>query len=60
MNTLTKESKEKVEKCPNETKCTSSLNLLFEDSYYIGPPSEYNENGIDTRTGEPFYKIRVD
>ena len=32
--------------------------LYDEDGVYIGPPSEYNEFGIDTRTGEPFYGMR--
>ena len=32
--------------------------LFDEDGVYIGPPSEYNELGIDTRTGEPFYGMR--
>lgn len=32
--------------------------LFDEDGFYVGPPSEYNENGIDSRTGEPFYGMR--
>ena len=28
--------------------------LYNEDGIYIGPESEYNDNGIDTRTGLPF------
>lgn len=31
--------------------------LFDEDGYYIGPESEYNENGIDTRTGLSFYGV---
>ena len=32
--------------------------LFDEDGFYFGPPSDYNENGIDSRTGEPFYGMR--
>jgi hypothetical protein len=32
--------------------------LFDEDGFYIGPPSEYNENGIDSRTGEAFCGMR--
>ncbi len=34
-----------------------SSDLYDENGYYIGPESEYNENGIDTRTGLPFYVV---
>ena len=61
MNALSKETREKDEKCLKEKKCSSSLNLLFdEDGYYIGSQSEYNENETDIRTGEPFYGMRFD
>ena len=33
--------------------------LFDEDGFYIGPPSEYNENGIDSRTGEAFCGMRL-
>lgn len=33
--------------------------LYDEDGVYIGPESEYNEFGIDTRTGEPFYNSSI-
>lgn len=33
--------------------------LYDENGVYIGPESEYNEFGIDTRTGEPFYNSRI-
>jgi len=33
--------------------------LYDEDGVYIGPESEYNEFGVDTRTGEPFYNNRI-
>lgn len=33
--------------------------LYDEEGVYIGPESEYNEFGIETRTGEPFYNNRI-
>lgn len=34
-----------------------SSDLYDENGYFIGPESEYNENGIDTRTGLSFYGV---
>ena len=37
----------------------AASNILYdEDGHYIGPESEYNDNGIDTRTGLLFYGLK--
>ena len=41
----------------SNVKSIYSSALFDEEGYYIGPESEYNDNGIDTRTGLPFYGV---